>query len=234
MLKLTIDGEERQAAALMDWWGGRGAARVLCREDNVCLLERATGTARLSEMARLGRDDDAVRILCSVVEQLHVPRAQPPPGLVPLSHWFHDLEPAATTHGAVLTRCAETARVLLTEPLDIHVLHGDLHHGNVLDFATRGWLAIDPKGLLGERGFDFANIFLNPDLAMPETPVATIPAVLEQRLAIVTHAASLQRRRLLQWILAWTGLSAAWLLNDGMAAPVNQQIAELVAAELDR
>jgi aminoglycoside/hydroxyurea antibiotic resistance kinase len=42
------------------------------------------------------------------------------------------------------------------------VLHGDLHHGNVLDFGLRGWLAIDPKGLLGERGFDFANIFTNP------------------------------------------------------------------------
>lgn len=31
-------------------------------------------------------------------------------------------------------------------------LHGDLHHGNVLDFGASGWLAIDPKGLKGERG----------------------------------------------------------------------------------
>jgi streptomycin 6-kinase len=39
------------------------------------------------------------------------------------------------------------------------VLHGDIHHDNVLDFGARGRLAIDPKGLLGERGFEFA-IFL--------------------------------------------------------------------------
>jgi streptomycin 6-kinase len=52
--------------------------------------------------------------------------------------------------------------VLLAEPREVGVLHGDLHHGNVLDFGVRGWLAIDPKGLLGERGFDFANIFTNP------------------------------------------------------------------------
>jgi streptomycin 6-kinase len=37
----------------------------------------------------------------------------------------------------------------------------------VLDFGACGWLAIDPKRLAGERGFDFANIFTNPDLADP-------------------------------------------------------------------
>jgi streptomycin 6-kinase len=46
-------------------------------------------------------------------------------------------------------------------------LHGDLHHENVLDFGERRWLAIDPHGLHGERFFDFANIFTNPDLMIP-------------------------------------------------------------------
>jgi streptomycin 6-kinase len=96
-----------------------------------------------------------------------VPGPRPLPGLAPLSHWFRELQPAAATHGGILVRCAETAQALLAEPRDIGVLHGDLHHGNVLDFGVRGWLAIDPKGHLGERGFDFANIFSNPDLADP-------------------------------------------------------------------
>ena len=42
------------------------------------------------------------------------------------------------------------------------VLHGDVHHGNALDFNGR-WRAIDPKGLFGARTFDHANIFCNPD-----------------------------------------------------------------------
>nr|WP_254452580.1 aminoglycoside phosphotransferase family protein [Roseicella sp. DB1501] len=49
------------------------------------------------------------------------------------------------------------------------------------------------EGLIGERGFDFATIFTNPDLAD-----AAPPAV-----------AGLARRRLPRWILAWTGLSEA-------------------------
>ena len=44
---------------------------------------------------------------------------------------------AAASHGGILARCAETARTLLTEPRDVVVPHGDLHHGNVLDFGAR-------------------------------------------------------------------------------------------------
>ena len=44
------------------------------------------------------------------------------------------------------------------------MLHGDLHHANVLDLGSSSWLAIDPKGLKGEQGFDYANIFTSPDL----------------------------------------------------------------------
>lgn len=42
-------------------------------------------------------------------------------------------------------------------------------------FGERGWLAIDPKRLLGERSFDFANIFTNPDLTDLAQPVARSP-----------------------------------------------------------
>lgn len=101
--------------------------------------------------------------------------------------------------------------------------------------AARGWLAIDPKHLLSERGFDYANIFTSPDLADPARPVATEPGRFARRLDIVVEAARLDRRRLLSWIVAWTGLSAAWLLgDDDPLAEINLQIANLAAAELDR
>lgn len=96
---------------------------------------------------------------------------------------------------AVPTRCAAVANVLLSSPHDEVVLHGDLHHGNILDFGTRGWLAIDPKGLVGERGFDYANIFTNPDLADPTKPVAIEPERFAQRVNIVSEIARIERQR---------------------------------------
>lgn len=235
VLKLSHEEDERRGGALMEWWDGEGSARVLARDDTALLLERATGSVSLADMARDGCDDDACRILCAAVAQLHTPRPKPRPELIPLAHWFRELEPAAAKHGGILGRCTETARALLAEPSESTVLHGDIHHDNVLDFGARGWLAIDPKGLLGERAFDFANIFTNPDLADPTRPVATKPGYFARRLEVVTEAAQLERQRLLQWILAWTGLSAAWFLVDNNPlAAVDLCVAELAAAELDR
>jgi streptomycin 6-kinase len=177
----------------------------------------------------MGRDSEAVRIMCATIARLHRARQKPPPALCPLDRWFSDLFPAAQTHGGVLALCAETARNLLAAPSDCTVLHGDIHHDNVLYFDGRGWLAIDPQALIGERGFDYANLFCNPDHA-----TATDQAQFAQRLDVVADAAPIERRRLLQWILAWAGLSASWLINDGDSVQTTLRVAELAAAALAR
>ena len=234
MLKIADHDDERTGGAVMQWWNGEGAARVLARDGIAVLLERAEGPASLARMARTGRDDEAARILCDVAGRLHQPRSNPPPGLLPLQPWFRDLEPAAAKYGGILVQSAETARALLAERRDVCVLHGDLHHNNVLDFGDRGWLAIDPKHLIGDRAFDYANIFTNPDLDHPQWPVATVQERFLQRLKIVTEVAQIERIRMLRWILAWTGLSAAWYLDDGDPAEVDLRVAELASAELNR
>ena len=226
MLKLALAEEERAGAALMVWWGGDGAAPVLEHEGCALLMERAAGPRSLAEMSRTGQDDEACAILCAAAARLHRPRLGPRPKLVPLEHWFEALIALAPTHGGLLDRCETARRALLAAPQEVVALHGDLHHDNVLDFGAGGWLAIDPKGLLGERGFDFANIFCNPDLAP-----ATDPLHFARRLALVAKAAQIEHKRLLLWILAWSGLSTAFFLQDGENPPFElRQLTELAAA----
>jgi streptomycin 6-kinase len=112
---------------------------------------------------------------------------------------------------------------------DVMVFHGDVHHGNVLDFGQGGWLVIDPKGLCGERSFDYANLFCNPDI---ET--ATTPGGMARRLELIAESAGLDRGRLLQWIVAWAGLSASWFIEDGESPDRPLNVAELAASELCR
>jgi streptomycin 6-kinase len=234
MLKIATEAEERFGGVLMRWWDGRSAARVLEMAGDALLLERAQGPRSLSEYARSGRDDEATRIICDVVAALHAPRPKPLPALIPLSVWFRELDAAATSYGGILARSAEAARPLLSEPRDIGVLHGDIHHDNILDFGARGWLAIDPKRLCGERGFDYANLFCNPDVGDASTRVARSPDRFMRRLEIVAEHSGVERHRLLQWIIAWTGLSAAWFIGDGQSPEVDFRIAELAIAEIDR
>lgn len=232
ILKITDDDSERIGCELMVWWNGNGAAKVLAHAAGAILLERATGTESLADMSWTGNDAQACRIICHTASRLHLSRNASTPALTPLHHWFRDLAPAAKKHGGILTRCDSVANVLLSSPHDAVVLHGDLHHGNILDFGTRGWLAIDPKGLVGERGFDYANIFTNPDLAEPTRPVAIEPEIFTQRVNIVSEIARIERQRLLMWIVAWCGLSSVWFLQEGDSATVPLRIAELAMAEL--
>lgn len=226
MLKVAVEQEERQGGELMRWWAGDGAMRVLEYADNALLMERAVGKRSLTQMARSGQDDQATRVLCAVTAKLHAPRPFPLPELVPLRRWFRALEQGESKYGDHIALAAATARELLDNPQDIRVLHGDIHHENILDAGARGWLAIDPKGLIGERGFDYANILRNPDLE-----IATAPGRLARQASIIAAEAILDRTRLLKWLIALTGLSSAWILDDG-GDPVLDRAVATIALEL--
>ncbi|MFJ2427545.1 aminoglycoside phosphotransferase family protein [Pseudomonas sp. NPDC087804] len=230
MLKVAMDVDEKIGNHLMSWWDGDGAAQVLAHHEDGLLMERAMGRRSLMHMALNGEDDEASRILCAALARLHAPRATPPPPLVELGPWFASLRIAAAQHGGLYGLSLETAETLLANPQAVVVLHGDMHHDNVLDFGERGWLAIDPKRVTGERGFDYANLICNPDL-----PSATNPQRFRRQLEVITDAAGLDRQRLLQWVLAFAGLSAAWFLEDDALEQASGQlkVVQIAASMLD-
>lgn len=231
MLKIATEPEEVRGAALMVWWAGRGAAQVLAHEGPALLLERAMGDRSLLQMA--AEDDDrATHILCAGLGVLHAAVGPPPAGLVPLHQWFTALAPVASGEGGLFAKAHTVAEDLLAAPQGERVLHGDMHHENMLDFAERGWLAIDPKGLLGERGFDYANVFCNPDKSPQAEKIATQPGRLARRVGIASGISGIAPRRLLQWVLAFAGLTSAWRLQDGQPPGSDLVMAEIAAAEL--
>ncbi|UNK59600.1 aminoglycoside phosphotransferase family protein [Buttiauxella ferragutiae] len=234
MLKITDDADEQSGNALMSWWEGNGAAQVIAYENEAILLARAMGEASLSSMSRESQDAEACRILCFTANRLHTTPKRPLPQLPTLAEWFCPLQSAAQLYGGILSRSAEIAEELLSTPQELVVLHGDLHHENVLDFGASGWLAIDPKGIIGERGFDFANIFTNPDLGNPIPRVATVPGIFKQRLNLVSEMAGLDRERLLKWIIAWCGLSTTWSLESNETASIALEVAALAVSELNQ
>jgi streptomycin 6-kinase len=227
ILKIALGNEERRGNGLMAWYNGAGAAPVLQYDGAALLMERTMESNSLVEMAQTGRDDEASRIICQVVAKLHVQEGSYPHDLIPLTIWFESLGTAAAVHGGIFAKCSQVANGLLNDPMDHVVLHGDIHHGNILDFGSKGWLAIDPKGLLGERGFDYANLFCNPDVA-----TATAPGRLMKQVDIISKEARLDGKRLLQWIAAWAGLSAAWAMADKTSAEPAMTVAKLALGEL--
>ena len=229
MLKIIRHQDEQRGAETLEWYGGLGAVPVRKRDGEGLLMDRLEGSRSLAQMAHGDKDDDATAALCSVVSVLHQPRPRPPPNLVHLSTWFVDLRRTAAKEGGRFQRSAEMASDLLANPVAVGVLHGDIHHDNVLDGGEAGWLAIDPKGLLGEATYDYANLLQNPDQSF-----AQAPGRLAHRVFILSRQTGLDGRRILQWAVAFSGLSAAWDLEDGRSPDGGLTIAEQAAHELDR
>lgn len=232
MLKCPQEEFEKLGRLLMRWWDGVGAARVLEADETTgtLLLEKLSPTPSLLDMAhgKPEQDDAAIRILCAAAAPLHASRSTPlPADLVPLETWFGELWPMAAQHGGVLGMAADTARHLLNTAEPPGALHGDLHHSNVM-MSARGWLAIDPKPLMGESGFDFGNILCNPDVALDSDPKRRM----QRQFDVICAATGRAPHRLRQWIVAYAGLSAAWSVaeDDWETAKHPLLMAEIAAA----
>lgn len=219
MLKLAASEDERRGSAIMAWWDGQGAAPVLAHSDEALLMVRAEGGRSLDTLS----DAESIPILCATVGALHAARRAPPP-TPPLERLFRSLLDDANPR---LDGARRTARELLDAPRDVVVLHGDIHHFNVLDFGAAGWRAIDPWGFRGERAYDYANILRNPSLER-----VTAPGRFDRARALLAAEARLDPDRLLRWMYAHAGLAAAWDLADGQDPGRSYAVLELAEARL--
>ncbi len=230
ILKVPYCAEEKRGSRLLNWWDGCHAAQVYKMDDNAVLMEDIKGDVSLKSLSMEGRDDEATEIICDVTASLHAYCNGEPPELVALDVWFSDLFIFAGKFGDTFSKAASVARELLNNQVESTVLHGDIHHGNILHSAERGWLVIDPKGLFGDRAFDYVNILCNPS----ET-VALANGRFTKRIEIISSLSGIPKDRLLRWTSAWSALSAVWLLNDGMGgADLRISILEKALAEIPK
>jgi len=92
------------------------------------------------------------------------------------------------------------------------VLHGDLHHLNILAATREPWLAIDPKGVIGDRAFEPATFLLNQlPIGLRETEIV---GLLERRISIFSEVLSVPRERIIGWLRSFAVLSAWWSIED--------------------
>jgi streptomycin 6-kinase len=207
--------EEQSGAVALRYFDGCGAVRLLRYDEGAHLMEYAAGDELVTLVER-GEDENATRIIAQVIKQLHsVPQDAPHDGLFMLDRWFGELFNKATADKqagieSIYVRGASLAQRLLADQHDVRVLHGDIHHRNIRQSA-RGWLAFDPKGIVGERTYDCANTLCNPvipEIVHNETRLLTNAAILADMLAI-------DLSRVLAFTYAYACLNASWSLRIG-------------------
>ena len=227
VLKQKVLEDSLRGADFIKWRAGIGCVELLDRSDDILLMEHA-GTETLRDVLfRDGNDDATTEIAADVLLKYHQPsQQQPPSSLLTLPLYFESLFRKAEqdrTDGvdSPYIEAATLAQELISQQRDVKPLHGDLHHENIMR-SERGWIIIDPAGLIGDAALDVANMFSNPldrfDLTRNEARIASMAAI---------FAKALQRdeRLLLQYALAYGCLSAAWHEEDGNAEERDNELA---------
>ncbi|WP_343242076.1 aminoglycoside phosphotransferase family protein [Streptomyces sp. SID9727] len=234
VLKLQpVDEETAGEPVALRLWGaaGAGAVRLLDHDPatGAMLLERLDGSGSLEGEPDTDR---AVRVIAGLLAELTAVR----PGAPGAGHGLRGLgEPAswmlAAAPGVVaalvdeeergLVRdCAAAVREVAGEPGD-RLLHWDLHFGNVLAAeGGAGWVAIDPKPLVGDAGFEL----------LPALVDRFDAGAVDGRFDVLTGVLGLDRGRAAAWTLGRVLQNACWSVAGGARrlAPEQAEIARVV------
>jgi streptomycin 6-kinase len=215
---LKTGPEVAAEAAALAVFGGRGAVRLL-RADldrEALLLERIAPGWRLRDLVP-DRDAAATSAAVGVMRRLHVP---PPPGCrireaVTQAEAFDGYARRFGTAGPLpldmVVRAGGLMRELCASATGRAVLHGDLHHDNILRATREPWLAIDPHGIVGDPGYEVGALLYNPD---PDNRDEALTALVPARVEQLADELAMPVDRVVAWGFVKAMLSDVWTTED--------------------
>lgn len=207
--------------AALKLYNGRNIVRLLESDGEwgVLLLEQLTPGTVLTALADEANDERATSVAASVMRGLW--RPAPPEHQFPtVRDWAGGLQRLRKHFGGGVgpfpIALVEEAETLFVELLDSAsgpvLLHGDLHHDNILSAGRQPWLAIDPKGVVGEPAYEVGALLRN--LWKDRHELANPGRMLERRVAQLAEELEVDRARVRGWGVAQAVLSAWWCLED--------------------
>jgi streptomycin 6-kinase len=232
LLKVFKPGsDEAPSARYFAAHHGHGTVRVLANDAQALLIERISPGTLLSTLSRSGRDDEATHIVCDTITTLQSRRAATTgwPGHQEHATQFEKRQAIAPLTRDIVSRAQSLFRELDATQEERVLLHGDLHHENILFDEARGWLAIDPKGEVGELAYELAAPLRNP----LEDPNRS-PTQMDRRVRIYCERLNLDRQRVLGWCFARNASAAMWYA-DHTPEPLREKTwaaATLIALQL--
>jgi len=225
VLKLGVPNRELTSEiCALRYFSGRGSAVIIDAdaESGVLVLERLVPGEPLTSLAKDRTDSEATSIACSLMRELHRPCSSEDRGMFQsvsdLGQGFQRLR--AEFEGGVgpfpqeLVEEAERWWIDMKSTTGVEVLlHGDLHHDNIISAARSPWLAIDPKGYIGDPAFETGALLRNlwQDRHSLSNPAQTIARRIDQ----FADELEFDKDRVRGWGLTQAVLSVWWSYEDG-------------------
>lgn len=214
ILKLSLDEEtlkkERKALVALE---GYGAVRVLDEVAGALLLERAISGVSLRTYYP-AQEITAINIASDVMQRLHQAPLPSSKAFPVLADWLSILDKNWNIPIRYLEKARRIKTQLLATATKPVLLHGDLHHDNILEHEQT-FLVIDPKGVIGEPAYEVAAFIRNP---IPELLQSNhVIKIIENRVAFFAELQGLHTQRIWQWCFVQAVLAWVWGLEDQLS-----------------
>ncbi|MEM7220759.1 MAG: aminoglycoside phosphotransferase family protein [Pseudomonadota bacterium] len=215
VLKVSLD--EKELAKELRWLRLHATGSVidvLEQTQDAYLMPRLDPGESLREALTASKsltDDAATALLAAAIAG--APRLPAQPGFPSVAQWFgggwDDYLRRFGDAGPLtdVARVRAVAGELFAAGPEEALLHGDLHHGNLLLDGSR-WLITDPHGVNGDPAHECAALLRN---CLPED----IEGAVTRRVAILAEVLDIDAGRIAGWGYAQTRLSQAWSLVAG-------------------
>lgn len=247
VLKMGVPNREMESEiAALRLFNGVGACRLLEYDEEKCwmLLERLDPGEML---VTLKDDEEATRIAAEVMKKiwrsmessgLPLEENNPAPQkFILLSEWFDGLKKLRAMYNGgtgpfnenLVERVERSVEDFFAENHQPVLMHGDFHHYNILS-SERGWLIIDPKGVIGPAGYEVGPLLINPWGELINR--SDIQIITKRRIDILHEHLGFERERIHEWGLAHAVLSSWWSIEENTGWEYAAAFAEMIA-ELD-
>ncbi len=229
VLKIGVPNPELNSEiAALKLFNGDGACQLLGSDEErgFLLLERLNPGTMLADLTN---DDERTNIAIDVMQRIWRPittlesnsllfgsgqQAARLQKFIKLSDWFDALKKVRSRFnggtGPFPKKIFERVESLLPELLadeNVKLIHGDFHHFNIL-LSERGWLAIDPKGVIGPAGYEIGPLMINPWGSLSDG--VSFKAQTKRRMSILSERVGWERESILNWAIAHAVLSTWW------------------------
>ncbi|SNT37718.1 streptomycin 6-kinase [Tropicimonas sediminicola] len=226
MLKVLTDRGAKVGdmigAEILSLWDGNGAVKLIDRTGNAMLLEWLPGPS-LREKAPCGQDQMAAKVISELSLKLRLSKAD---GFIELKDHFGGALPKAEISGFpepyrdAFGRAQTMWQALLRTTEEMCLMHGDLNHDNIL-WSDRGWVVIDPKGVVADPCYEFSVVFRGP---VGEEARAAKPERILELAELLARGANLDRTRILQFGFVHVAMSLAYHFTRGSISETDMAI----------
>jgi streptomycin 6-kinase len=230
ILKIGVPHAELTSEmAALKLFNGDGACQLLGSDEErgLLLLERLNPGTMLAEL-----EDDDERTITAAELMIRLWKEAPKSNkFIHLSDWFDGLKKIRPHFNGgtgpfpkeVLERVESFLPELFADE-NVQLMHGDFHHFNILK-SDRGWLAIDPKGVIGPAAYEVGPLMINPWNRSSDGSGFKVRA--ERRVSILSERLGWEREKIIKWSTAHAILSVWWRIEENMDPEYSMQHAKM-------